>query len=126
MASPHSHKASVPSVCSQFRGQNLRRLFSVSCDPNAYESLAAPVPGIKLSVKIEAPAQAKEASAAVPSEVPCFAAGNTTDVDWTTSSEIMPTKRLKAAYGGDGKAEAEHEAEAQSVAEAAIRQLEIN
>ncbi|OEL32813.1 Double-stranded RNA-binding protein 6, partial [Dichanthelium oligosanthes] len=91
------------------------------------ESPAAPVPATRPSVKIEAPAQAKEASTVVTSEVPC-PAGNATAVECTTStsSDITPTRQSRAAEGDGGKAEAEHEAEAQAVAEAAIRQLEIN
>jgi hypothetical protein len=94
--------------------------------PKPKESLAAPIPAIKPSVKIEAPAQAKEASAVVTSEAPCSAAGNTTAVECTTSSDITPTRQSSTADGDVSKAEAEHEAEAQAVAEAAIRQLEIN
>ncbi|RLN15643.1 hypothetical protein C2845_PM02G11480 [Panicum miliaceum] len=94
--------------------------------PKPKESLAAPIPAIKPSVKMEAPAQAKEASAVVTSEAPCSAAGNTTTVECTTSSDITPTRQSSTADGDVSKAEAEHEAEAQAVAEAAIRQLEIN
>ncbi|RLN39029.1 hypothetical protein C2845_PM01G39520 [Panicum miliaceum] len=94
--------------------------------PKPKESLAAPIPAIKPSVKIEAPAQAKEASAVVTGEAPCSAAGNTTAAECTASSDITPTRQSRAADGDVSKAEAEHEAEAQAVAEAAIRQLEIN
>ncbi|KAG2537443.1 double-stranded RNA-binding protein 6-like [Panicum virgatum] len=94
--------------------------------PKPKESLAAPIPAIKPSVKIEAPAQAKDASAVVTSEALCSAAGNATAAECTTSSDITPTRQSKAAEGDGSKAEAEHEAEAQAVAEAAIRQLEIN
>jgi hypothetical protein len=90
------------------------------------ESLAAPIPAIRPSVKIESPAQAKEAPAVVTCEIPCSAAGNTTAVECTASSEVTPTRQSRAADGDDSKAEAAHEAEAQAVAEAAIRQLEIN
>jgi len=94
--------------------------------PKLKESLAAPIPAIKPSVKIEAPAQAKDASAVVTSEALCSAAGNATAAECTTSSDITPTRQSRAAEGDGSKAEAEHEAEAQAVAEAAIRQLEIN
>ncbi|CAN6293219.1 unnamed protein product [Urochloa humidicola] len=90
------------------------------------ESLAAPIPTIKPSVKIEAPAQAKEASAVVTSEVPSSPAGSTAAAECTASSDITRTAQATAVDGEDSKAEAEHEAEAQAVAEAAIRQLEIN
>ncbi|XP_062200863.1 double-stranded RNA-binding protein 6-like isoform X2 [Phragmites australis] len=83
-------------------------------------------PAIQSSVKIEAPIQAKEASKAATSEVPCSAAGNTAAVERTASLEFLPTRQLGAADASDDKAEAEHKAEAQAVAEAAIKQLDIN
>ncbi|XP_062205318.1 double-stranded RNA-binding protein 6-like [Phragmites australis] len=88
--------------------------------------LAAPFPATRPLVKIEGPAQAKEASKLVTSEVSGSAAGNTAAVECTTASDFLPTRQLRAGDADDGKAEAEHEAEAQAVAEAAIRQLDIN
>nr|CAB3499358.1 unnamed protein product [Digitaria exilis] len=93
----------------------------VSCNPNEDEECANPnakgivgrsSSGNQAFGSNRAPAQAKEASVVVPSEVSCPAAGNT-------------TAQSKAADGGDGKVEAEHEAEAQAIAEGAIRQLKI-
>ena len=90
------------------------------------ESLAAPIPAIRPSVKIDLPAQGKEASAGATSEVPSSATGNNAAVERSTSSDILLARQSRAADGDDDKAEAKHEAEAQAVAEAAIRQLEIN
>jgi hypothetical protein len=90
------------------------------------ESLAAPIPAIRPSVKIDLPAQGKEASAGATSEVPSSANGNNAAVECSTSSDILLARQSRAADGDDDKAEAKHEAEAQAVAEAAIRQLEIN
>uniref|UniRef100_A0A0A9CT44 Uncharacterized protein n=1 Tax=Arundo donax TaxID=35708 RepID=A0A0A9CT44_ARUDO len=89
--------------------------------------LAAPFPAIRPLVKIEAPAQAKEASKVLTSEVPCSGASNTaTAVECTAALDFHPTRQSRAADANHGKAEADHEAEAQAVAEAAIKQLEIN
>ncbi|GJM84825.1 hypothetical protein PR202_ga00534 [Eleusine coracana subsp. coracana] len=86
--------------------------------------LAAPLPAIRSSVKIEAPAETKKASKVDTSEVPCSTGSIPAAVECTKDSDVLPTKQLRDV--GDEKAEAEHEAEAQAVAEAAIKQLEIN
>ncbi|WVZ59350.1 hypothetical protein U9M48_009503 [Paspalum notatum var. saurae] len=90
------------------------------------ESLAAPVPVTRPLVKIEPPAQGKVASAVATSEMPSSASNNAPAVECATSPDSFSTRQSRAAEGDDGKAEAEHEAAAQAVAEAAIRQLEIN
>ncbi|KXG38314.1 double-stranded RNA-binding protein 6 [Sorghum bicolor] len=91
------------------------------------ESLSAPIPAIRPSlVKIDLPAQGKEASASATSEVPSSATGNNAAVECTASSDALLARQSRAADGDKDKAEAKHEAEAQAVAEAAIRQLEIN
>ncbi|KAL6640935.1 hypothetical protein ACP70R_019116 [Stipagrostis hirtigluma subsp. patula] len=88
--------------------------------------LSAPLPTTKSSVKIEAPAEVKEGSIVATSEVPCSAADSAAAVECTTTSNLPPSRQLRTADAEDSKGEAEHEAEAQAVAEAAIRQLEIN
>lgn len=92
------------------------------------ESLADPIPAIRPAVKIDLPAQGKkEASAGATSEAPSSATGNNGAMERGTSSDVLLARRSRAAADGDGdKVEAKHEAEAQAVAEAAIRQLEIN
>lgn len=90
------------------------------------ESLAAPIPEIRPSVNIDLPAQGKEASAGATSEVPSSSTGNSAAVDCSTSSDTLLARQSRAADGDDDKVEAKQEAEAQAVAEAAIRQLEIN
>lgn len=92
------------------------------------ESLADPIPAIRPAVKIDLPAQGKkEASAGATSEAPSSATGNNGAMERGTSSDLLLARRSRAAADGDGdKVEAKHEAEAQAVAEAAIRQLEIN
>ncbi|TVU30346.1 hypothetical protein EJB05_21962, partial [Eragrostis curvula] len=87
-------------------------------------SLVAPLPAIKPSVKIEAPAEPKEASKVAASEVPCSTDSNAAAMESTVASNFLPTEELRAA--ADDKVEADHEAEAQAVAEAAIKQLDIN
>jgi hypothetical protein len=84
--------------------------------------LAAPSPAIRPLIKIEAPAETKGASKVVTSEVLCSNGSNAAVVECTKDSDVLPTQQLKAADVGDKKAEAE----AQAVAEAAIKLLEIN
>ncbi|KAK3153942.1 hypothetical protein QOZ80_2BG0183550 [Eleusine coracana subsp. coracana] len=88
--------------------------------------VAAPLPSIRLSIKIEAPAEMKEASKVVTSEVPCSTGSIPAAVECTKDSDVLPKELSRAANANDEKAEAEHEAVAQAVAEAAIKQLEIN
>jgi hypothetical protein len=83
--------------------------------------LATPA-AIRSSIKIEAPAETKEASKVVTSEVPGSTVSNACDVECTKDSDVLPAKQLRAADADEKKAEAE----AQAVAEAAIDQLEIN
>jgi hypothetical protein len=83
---------------------------------------ATPLPAIRSSIKIEAPAEMKEASKVVTSEVPGSTVSNASDVECTKDSDVLPAKQLRAADADEKKAEAD----AQAVAEAAIDQLEIN
>jgi hypothetical protein len=88
--------------------------------------LAAPSPAIRPSIKMEALAEMKGASKVVTSGVPFSNGSNAAVMECTKDSDVLPTQQLKTADVGNKKAEAEHEAEAQAVAEAAIKLLEIN
>lgn len=58
--------------------------------------LAFPLPATRPPVKIEAPAQVKDASQVVTSEVLCPAAGSTVAAKCTTSADFLPASQSTA------------------------------
>lgn len=81
-----------------------------------------PLPVIRPPVKIEAPAQVKEAPQVVTSEVQCPAAGSTAAA---TSAEFLPASQSGAADEDKGEAALDDQAEAKAAVEGIIRHLEI-
>uniref|UniRef100_A0A0D9XKQ6 Uncharacterized protein n=1 Tax=Leersia perrieri TaxID=77586 RepID=A0A0D9XKQ6_9ORYZ len=90
-------------------------------EPLSIGKVAIPSPVISSPVKVEAPAQVKEASQAVAKDVPCSAAVQCTA---DTSSDFVPKTQLKTADVDNGEAEDHLPVDAEEV-EDIIRHLDL-
>ncbi|CAM0956769.1 unnamed protein product [Alopecurus aequalis] len=85
---------------------------------------AVPIPATRPPVKIEAPAQVKDASQVVTSGVPCPAAGSTVAAECATSADILPASQSTAADADNGEG-VQNDAVDAEAAEDIIKHLEI-